>query len=208
MAILNNISVDGVVYNLAGGMNTEDATALASDILLGKTAYARGSKLEGTIASKEAQTYTPTTSNQTIAAGQYLSGTQTIKGDSNLKAANIKSGVSIFGVKGSLDFVMPSDYHLFIGCNVSGNREANVTYTCPYDGTYQVYLTFYGHDSDNAGGYNASIKKNTSTVRSASDNGNLNVSWSDELSCVAGDKIYIKYGGYAPRCGSHCVYMV
>lgn len=49
-----------------------------------------------------AQTITPTTSNQTIASGQYLTGTQTISGDANLVASNIKSGVSIFGVAGSL----------------------------------------------------------------------------------------------------------
>lgn len=52
-------------------------------------------------ATKTATTYTPTTSNQTIAAGTYCSGAQTIKGDSNLKAENIKSGVSIFGVSGT-----------------------------------------------------------------------------------------------------------
>lgn len=51
---------------------------------------------------KAAQTYTPTTSDQTIAAGQYLSGAQTIKGDENLLANNIKQGVSIFGVNGNL----------------------------------------------------------------------------------------------------------
>ena len=51
---------------------------------------------------KAATTYTPTTSNQTIAAGTYLTGAQTISGDANLTASNIKSGVSIFGVAGSL----------------------------------------------------------------------------------------------------------
>lgn len=49
-----------------------------------------------------AQTITPTTSDRTIAAGQFLTGAQTIKGDANLLASNIKSGVSIFGVDGSL----------------------------------------------------------------------------------------------------------
>ena len=53
------------------------------------------------IATRVATTYIPTTSNQTIAAGTYCSGTQTIKGDSNLVANNIKSGVSIFGVNGT-----------------------------------------------------------------------------------------------------------
>lgn len=52
-------------------------------------------------ATKSSYAYIPTTSDQTIAAGTYCSGTQTIKGDSNLVAGNIKSGVSIFGVVGS-----------------------------------------------------------------------------------------------------------
>lgn len=53
------------------------------------------------VTKKSAATYTPSTSNQTIAASQYLSGAQTIKGDANLVAENIKSGVSIFGVTGT-----------------------------------------------------------------------------------------------------------
>ncbi len=52
--------------------------------------------------TKAATPYTPTTSDQTIAAETYLTGAQTIKGDSNLQAQNIASGVTIFGVTGSL----------------------------------------------------------------------------------------------------------
>lgn len=48
------------------------------------------------------KTWTPGTSNQYISSGTYCSGQQTIKGDSNLTAANIKSGVNIFGVNGTL----------------------------------------------------------------------------------------------------------
>lgn len=54
------------------------------------------------LTTKAAATYTPSTANQTIASGRYLTGAQTIKGDANLLAENIKSGVSIFGVAGSL----------------------------------------------------------------------------------------------------------
>ena len=53
------------------------------------------------VTKKAAQTITPGTADQTLAAGQYLSGAQTIKGDANLLAGNIKSGVSIFGVAGT-----------------------------------------------------------------------------------------------------------
>ena len=58
--------------------------------------------LTASVTTKAAATITPSTSNQEIAAGTYLTGKQTISGDANLVATNIKSGVSIFGVAGSL----------------------------------------------------------------------------------------------------------
>lgn len=83
------------------GTNTGDATATAAQILSPYTAYVATGKVTGTIPSQGAQTITPSTSTQTIQSGRYLSGAQTILGDSNLTASNIKSGVSIFGVLGS-----------------------------------------------------------------------------------------------------------
>ena len=63
--------------------------------------YHNGSgKVTQNIPTKGAQTYTPGTANQTIAAGQYLTGPQTIKGDPNLISANIVKGKTIFGVPG------------------------------------------------------------------------------------------------------------
>lgn len=55
------------------------------------------------VARQAAQTITPGTTDQTIASGQYLTGTQTIKGDANLVAGNIKEGVTIFNVAGSYE---------------------------------------------------------------------------------------------------------
>ena len=69
----------------------------------GVIAYgAGGTKYTGSMSEKAAATYTPGTSDQTIAANQYLVGAQTIKGDANLLASNILKNVSIFGVTGSL----------------------------------------------------------------------------------------------------------
>lgn len=84
------------------GTDTSDATATASQILAPYTAYVASGKVTGTIQSQGAQTITPGTSNQTIQSGKYLSGAQTILGDSDLIPGNIKSGVSIFGVSGEL----------------------------------------------------------------------------------------------------------
>ena len=90
-----------ITANSLASQTSADATA--AQILSGKTAWVNGSKITGTISSKAAATYTPGTSNQTIAAGQYLSGAQTISGSSNLVAGNIKSGVKIFNVTGTLE---------------------------------------------------------------------------------------------------------
>jgi len=57
--------------------------------------------LTASVTTKAAATITPGTSNQTIASGTYLTGTQTISGDANLVSANIISGKTIFGVSGS-----------------------------------------------------------------------------------------------------------
>lgn len=66
-----------------------------------KIAFIDGKKITGTAPTQAAKTWTPTTSNQTIASGTILTGAQTIAGDADLKAANIKSGVNIFGVTGT-----------------------------------------------------------------------------------------------------------
>lgn len=53
------------------------------------------------LTTQAAQTITPGTTNQTIAAGKYLTGAQIIAGDANLAAENIASGKSIFNVDGT-----------------------------------------------------------------------------------------------------------
>lgn len=56
------------------------------------------------LTTQAAKTVTPGTANQTaVAIGRYTTGAVIVKGDANLVAGNIKSGVSIFGVAGSLD---------------------------------------------------------------------------------------------------------
>lgn len=80
-----------------GGLITASATQEAGLVAAGTKSATKQLTVQA------AQTITPGTSNKTIASGRYLTGTQTIKGDSNLKAENIKKDVSIFGVSGTYE---------------------------------------------------------------------------------------------------------
>lgn len=106
--ISENIKKGVTIFNVEGildasGIDTSDATATASDILDGKTAYVDGAKLTGNIPSLAETEYTPTVIDQTISAAQYLSGVQIIKGDTNLIASNIRKGVTLFNVLGTYE---------------------------------------------------------------------------------------------------------
>lgn len=81
----------------SSGLITASATQTAGYVAAGTKT---GTKQ---LTTQAAQTITPGTSDKTIASGRYLTGTQTIKGDANLVADNIKSGVSIFGVAGNYE---------------------------------------------------------------------------------------------------------
>lgn len=91
------------------------------------------------VTKKSAATYTPGTSNQTIGANQYLSGAQTIKGDSNLVAGNIRSGVSIFGVTGTV--VAASSPNLQAKTVTPGTSSQTVRPDNGYDGLSQVVVS-------------------------------------------------------------------
>ena len=78
------------------------ATAESNKVLNGYTFWKNGTRYTGNIPFLQAQTITPGTSNINIDPGKYINGPQTIKGDPNLIASNIKSGISIFGIAGTL----------------------------------------------------------------------------------------------------------
>lgn len=91
------------------------------------------------VPKKSAAIYTPGTSNQTIGANQYLSGAQTIKGDRNLVAENIRSGVSIFGVTGTV--VEASSPNLQAKTVTPGTSSQTVRPDSGYDGLSQVVVS-------------------------------------------------------------------
>ena len=92
---------DGRLANITGSYTTVSSgqkPVVASAMLSGYSGFADGSdEVKGDIQSKAAATYNTSSSDQTIAAGQYLSGAQTIKAvtTSNISAANIKKGVTV-----------------------------------------------------------------------------------------------------------------
>ena len=86
--------------------DTSDATVAVAEILKDKTAYARGAKIVGTMPNNGAKNYPISDLNdQTISLGFY-DGSGKISIDSAEKAkiipANIKNGVSILGVQGTM----------------------------------------------------------------------------------------------------------
>ena len=99
--------------------------------------------LTASVTTKAAATITPGTTNQTIAAGTYLTGAQTISGDADLVAGNSKKNVNIFGVVGSYEGTSTSDATATAADIVSGKTAyistGKVTGTLAiYDGTVIV----------------------------------------------------------------------
>ena len=124
--------------------------------------YHNGSgKVTQSIPTKGAQTYTPGTANQTIAAGQYLAGAQTIKGDPNLKPENIKKGVSIMGNMGTWEGYVSSPLNLFNAGTWGGGQSGYTVMEGP--GTYpgnKVSITGGTIRLDTNGGESALLRLN------------------------------------------------
>jgi hypothetical protein len=100
-----NTKLNGVVLEpgyYAGDIKIPAAqgSAVVSDVLSGKTfTNNTATTLNGNMTNHGNKSVTPSSSNQTLSAG-YYSGIS-VKGDNNLVASNIKSGVDIFGTIGT-----------------------------------------------------------------------------------------------------------
>lgn len=88
-------------------VDSEDATVAVAEMLVGKTAYARGSKITGTMPNNGAVKETISTKAQEVVIAQGYhdgSGKITISSTEQAKiiATNIRDGVTILGVTGTM----------------------------------------------------------------------------------------------------------
>lgn len=88
-------------------VNSEDATVAVAEMLVGKTAYARGSKITGTMPNNGAVTKTISTKTQEVSIAQgYHDGSGKVSISSTEQAkiipTNIRDGVTILGVTGTM----------------------------------------------------------------------------------------------------------
>ena len=102
-------SISGTSATITTGTNTITLTKTVSNTPQVSAGYVSSGtagnssvSLTASVTTKAAATITPGTTNQTIAAGTYLTGTQTITGDVDLVGSNIISTANIFGVQGTV----------------------------------------------------------------------------------------------------------
>ena len=101
-------SISGTSATVSTGTNTLTLSktvsvtpTVSAGYVASGTAGNSSVSLTASVTTKAAATITPGTSAQEIAAGTYLTGKQTIAGDSNLVESKIVYPNSIFGVQGS-----------------------------------------------------------------------------------------------------------
>jgi hypothetical protein len=101
--VSGNIKSGANIFGVPGSstvVDTADANLNPAYLLSGFSGYDDGQLKAGTMPDRGGPTWTPGTSNQGLAAGYYSGGT--VLGDPELIASNVRSGVNIFGVIGSL----------------------------------------------------------------------------------------------------------
>lgn len=150
-------SISGISATVSTGTNTitlsktvSNTPQVSAGYVSSGTAGNSSVSLTANVTTKGTATITPGTTNQTISSGTYITGTQTISGDANLVAGNIKSGTTIFGVTGTYSGGGGGDSKNAQVVQQGNTRIASTTYskacgdiTVSKTGTYDVYWSAY-----------------------------------------------------------------
>lgn len=119
---------DEYVSGIESLTNTNDATATDLDILVNKTAYSKGRKLYGSLPNNgEANIEISDLSAKSVVEGYYSGGTAKIADTESAKIipANIRQGVTVLGVAGTLEAGSSASYSESI--NDGGGLTATIT---------------------------------------------------------------------------------
>lgn len=158
-------SISGTAATVTTGTNTltlsktvSNTPQVSAGYVSAGTAGNSNVSLTANVTTKAAATITPGTTNQTIASGTYLTGAQTISGDANLVAGNIKNGTTIFGVTGTYSGGGSSkNVQAYFGRaqrTANSYGATNLTITVAKTGTYNVYWTAWRSSSSGTMGTN------------------------------------------------------
>lgn len=172
-------SISGTSATVTTGTNTLTLTKSVSvtpnvttaGYISSGTAGSSSVSLTASVTTKAAATITPGTTNQTIASGTYLTGTQTISGDADLVAANIKKNVQIFGVTGTYEGsggggMNVQGYHGMDYARATSYTATDVSLTVAVSGTYKV--SWMGFRNTTSGTSGSQLYINGSAYSSAS----------------------------------------
>ena len=138
--VAGNIKKGVQIFDVTGSVIEATGNATAADVLADKTFSNDSSAgVSGTMTNNGAVTITPAASNQPIAEG-YHDGSGIVEGDSDLAAANIKEGVQIFGVTGSVIEATgdATDADVLDGKTFSNNSSAGVSGTMTNNGAVTI----------------------------------------------------------------------
>lgn len=107
--ILSGVTIAGLTGTMTNQGSKSTTLAINTSYIVPKGYHDGTGKVtaDKDYSTKAAFSYTPNkpTSNHMIqAAGVYMSGDITLKGDANLVASNIKKGVKIFGITGTYEY--------------------------------------------------------------------------------------------------------
>ena len=157
-------SISGTSATISTGTNTLTLSKTVSNTPQVSAGYVSSGtegntsvSLTASVTTQAAQTIYPSSSDQTIASGKYLTGTQTIKAvtTTNLTADNIKSGVTVQ-----------------IGDSADSDRVASVTGTYSGGGSSKNIQAYIGYDTRRANSYGA-----TGVTLTVAKTGTYTISW-------------------------------